>query len=115
MNTDMPDRQLQALALFNARLQQEIRGLITPALIEEHRLKPLGRHSDALERCLNYFRRPPAYALYSRRPLKEWQLIRVPVDPGSAPTPVDDTVYYNESEAMHAVFLRHVQELLDEQ
>jgi branched-chain amino acid transport system permease protein len=106
------DRQHQAYALFNARLKAEIRASITPALIAEHRAKPLGRHSDALERVLNFFRRPPAYALYSRTPMREWQLIRLPIAAGSPPAPLDDTVYTSEAEAMHALFTRHVDDLL---
>ena len=42
------DKQMQTYALFNARLKGEIKALITPDLIEEHRRKPLGRHSDCL-------------------------------------------------------------------
>jgi branched-chain amino acid transport system permease protein len=106
------DKQHQAYALFNARLRAEIRGLITPALIAEHRAKPLGRHSDALERVLNFFRRPPAYALYSRAPLRAWQLIRLPIAPGAPPAPLDDTVYHTEAEAMHALFMRNVDDLM---
>jgi len=106
------DKQHQTYALFNARLTTEIKGLITPALIEEHRRKPLGRHSDALERVLNFFRRPPAYALYSRVPMREWQLIRLPIDPTAPPTPIEETVYHSEADAMHAVFMRNVNDLM---
>lgn len=106
------DKQHQAYALFNARLKSEIRALVTPALIEEHRRKPLGRHSDELERVLNFFRRPPAYALYSRVPMREWQLIRLPIAAGSPPAPLDATVYRDEAEAMHALFMRNVDDLM---
>ena len=106
------DKQHQTYALFNARLKTEIKGLITPALIEEHRRKPLGRHSDPLERVLNFFRRPPAYALYSRVPMREWQLIRLPIDPNAPPTPIEETVYRSEADAMHAVFMHNVNDLM---
>ncbi len=105
------DRQHQTYALFNARLKEEIRTLITPALIEEHRRNPLSRQSDALARVVNFFRRPPRYALYSAVPMRQFQLIRMPITPGLPPQPVDDTVYTTEAEAIHAVFLRHVAEL----
>lgn len=106
------DKQHQAYALFNARLKSEVKALITPALIEEHRRKPLGRHSDDLERVLNFFRRPPAYALYSRVPMREWQIIRLPIAPDAPPTPLDDTVHRSEAEAMHALFMRNVDDLM---
>ncbi len=112
MNPAAIDRQLQTYALFNAQLKTEIKALITPELIEEHRRQPLGRHSDALERVLNFFRRPPAYALYSRVALREFRVIRLPIDPVAPPAPIEDTVYRSENEAYHALFLRNVDDLL---
>lgn len=104
------DRQHQVYALFNAHLAAEIRALITPELIAEHKRQPLGRQSDALSRVVNFFRHPPKFALYARVPMREWQLVRVPVGPGG-PQPIDDTVYTSEADALHAVFLRHVADL----
>jgi branched-chain amino acid transport system permease protein len=109
--TTSPDRQHQTYAIFNARLRAEIRGLITPALIEEHRSNPLGRHSDALARVVNFLRRPPHYALYSAKPMREWQLIALPIAAGQPPQPLDDVVYTSEEAAIHAVFLRHIADL----
>ncbi len=106
------DKQLQAYALFNAQLKEEIKALITPELIDEYRRQPLGRHSDALERVLNFFRRPPAYALYSPVAFREWQIIRLPIDPKAPPTPVEDAVYHSENEAYHALFMRNVEDLM---
>lgn len=106
------DKQHQTYALFNAQLKAEMKALITPELIEEYRRKPLGRHSDALERVLNFFRRPAAYALYSPVAFREWRLIRLPIDPAAPPAPIDDTVYRSESEAYHALFLRNVNDLM---
>lgn len=108
------DKQHLVYARFNGRLKAQLKHLITPALIEEHRQKPLGQHSDALERVLNFFRRPPAYALYSRIALREWRIIRLPVTPGAPPQPLDDVVYRDKNAAMHALFLRHVQDLIAE-
>lgn len=106
------DRQHLVYARFNAALRQRIRASITPALIEEHRQKPLGQNSDALERVKNFLSRPPSYGLYSRVAMREWQIIRLPVTPGQPPQPIEDTVYRSEAEAYHAVFLKHVADLL---
>ena len=103
-----PDRQHQVYAVFNARLKAEIRALVTPALIAEHRARPLGPYSDALGRVVNFFRRPPRYGLYSSRPMREWQIIALPIEPGSPPRPLEDTRYQSEADAIHAVFLRHI-------
>ena len=106
------DRQLLVYARFTEELRAEMRPLITEDLIEEHRRRPLGQHSDTLMRLLNMFRRAPAYALYSRVPCREFQVIRLPVSEGSAPTPVDDVVYTDQNEALPAVFLRNLEDLM---
>ena len=106
-----PDRQHQVYAVFNARLKADIRGLVTPELIEEHRQHPLGPYSDALGRVVNFFRRPPQFGLYSPVPMRQWQIIALPITPGEAPQALDDTRYTSEAEAIHAVFLRHIAQL----
>lgn len=107
-----PDKQHLVYARFTADLRTQIKSLITPALIEEHRRRPLGQGSDALERVKNYFQRPPSYGLYSRAAMREWQVIRLPVVPGQPPQPLDDVVHTDEASAYHAVFLRHVADVL---
>ncbi len=107
-----PDKQHLVYARFNEAKRAEIKGLITGALIEEHRRKPLGQGSDALQRVKNFFSRPPTYALYSRVPMRTWQVIRMPITPGQPPQPVDEVVFDDEMTAYHAVFLRHVADLL---
>ncbi len=112
-NTALPaDRQLVVYARFTEELKAQMRPLITEDLIEEHRRRPLGQHSDTLMRLLNMFRRAPAYALYSRTPCREFQVIRLPVSEGSEPMPVDDVVYTDQNEALHAVFLRNLEDLM---
>lgn len=51
------DRQAEYLVRFDERLRLQLLAEIDADLIEEHRRKPLGQHSDRLERVLNYFRR----------------------------------------------------------
>lgn len=43
------DRQADYIRMFESRLARQLAATITPEMIEEHRLKPLGQHSDALE------------------------------------------------------------------
>ena len=105
------DRQHQVYAVFNARLKAEIRGLVSPALIEEHRQAPLGPYSDALGRVVNFFRRPPQFGLYSPVPMRQWQIIALPITPGTPPQPLDEVCYSSEADAIHAVFLRHIAQL----
>ncbi len=105
------DKQHLVYARFTQDLRAQVKALITPALIEEHRQKPLGQGSDALERVKNFLSRPPTYGLYSRRPMREWQLIRLPIAAGE-PQPLDAEIYRNEATAYHAVFLKHLDDLM---
>ena len=71
------DRQLQVYADWDAKQRERIKALITDELIEEHRARPLGQHSDALERVLNYFRRQPQtgkYIVVATEPWQEYKL-----------------------------------------
>ena len=106
------DRQQLVYERFTTNLKRQLRALITEDLIDEHRQQPFGQHSDALERVLNFLRRPPRYGLYARVPCREYQVICLPVPPGSEPQPVDATVYTDEKAAAHAVFLRHIDDLM---
>jgi len=107
-----PDRQLIYLARFDARLRASLKVLITDELIEEHRVKPLGQHSDSLDRVLNYLRRPATFGLYSASACRDYQVISLPVAPGASPEPLDGQVYHDKNEAMHAVFLKQIEALL---
>lgn len=112
-NTAPPaDRQLLAYARFMDELKAQLRSVVTEDLIEEHRRRPLGQHSDGLMRLLNLFRRAPAYALYSRTPCREYQVIRLPVLEGAEPQALDDIIYTDQNEALHAVFLRNLEDLM---
>lgn len=102
------DRQLLCYERFSKRLLEELRALVNEDMIDEYRRDPLGRHSDALERVLNWIHKAPAYALYSPKPCREWCLIRLPVTSGERPEPVDDTVYTSETDAMGAWFEAHI-------
>ncbi len=106
------DRQNIVYQRFTQEMKARIRALVTEDLIDEHRRQPLGQHSDALERVLNFLRRPPSYGLYARVPCREFQLIRLPITAGAPPAPLDDTVYTDEHSALHAVFLRHIADLM---
>ena len=99
----MSDRQLQVYVDWDAKQRERIKALITDELIEEHAAKPLGQHSDALERVLQYFRRQPQAGKYiivatspggvqDRRPLGRAR---------RRATILDDETFASEDEAMH--------------
>jgi branched-chain amino acid transport system permease protein len=114
---EIADKQLVYRRLFDKRLRDRLKTTITPALIAEHKVKPLGQHSDALDRLLNYFRREEMadkYAILRVGPLSScsYRVMAISGDVGQPPRLVDDKLYPTLNEAYHAVFLLRVNDLL---
>ena len=116
-NQELPaDRNDIALARFDSRVRAAIRPLLTKKLIAEHKRNPLGDHSDALKRVLNYFRRSTTltpYVLICTEPFRDWRVARLSGERGKAPGFIDAATYDSEEKAMHAVFLKRVDELVN--
>lgn len=100
--------------VFERSLRDRLRAWINPDLIAEHQAKPMGQHSDHLERMLNYFRKAPIpdkYAVYCEVPFESYRVVALSGLPGVPPRIVDDKIYPTLDEAYHAVFLRRVNDL----
>jgi len=109
------DKSLLVYARWNAGMRESIRSLISDELVAEHRRNPLGRHSDALARVLNYFRRGPQpgkYVIVCTRPHAEWKIAELSGVRGDPPRIIDDHRLGSEADALHAVFLRRVHDLM---
>lgn len=52
-------REDEAVAVRRREIEQHLVALVTPALVDEHRLAPGGPHSPALARVLAYLRQAP--------------------------------------------------------
>lgn len=105
------NRDLLCYARFDQRLAAQIARSITPVLIEEHRRAPLGAHSDALARVLNYFRRGPVpgkYGIATAGPFGPYRIVRLTGQRGRRPEPADDTLYDSMDAVYHAVFLKRL-------
>jgi branched-chain amino acid transport system permease protein len=108
------DRNRIAFARWDRRMRESLRPLLTRKIIAEHKRDPVGIHSDALERVLNYFRRPnllDRHVIVCARPFKQWRVARMSV-PGQAPVFVDERNYNSEAKAAHAVFLIYVEQTM---
>src|SRR5438067_2317527 len=108
------DRQLQLYAIWDAEMRTRLRPLATDDVIAEHARNPLGQHSEPLARLLNYFRRVPQagkYVIVSTRPHQEWQIALLSGRRGVAPTPIPGAVFASWEAAIHAVFVRRVEDL----
>jgi len=117
--TEILDKQEIYFRKFNKRLRDKLKKLITPELIEEHKNAPTGNHSDSLARVLNFFRRAETadkYALkkiYKEDSNSVYQVIAFSGVKTHPPRIVDDKEYSKLSEALHAVFVLRVNDLLE--
>lgn len=110
------DRDEIARQRFEARQREFLRTLITPEVIEEHRISPQGQHSEPLDRLLIYFNRRPLaerYALLSVEPFKSYRIVTLAGRRGGLPRALDEKTYPSLMEAQHAIFLRSIQDLLE--
>lgn len=112
---EVVDRQLQVYADWDAKQRERIKALVTDELIAEHAAKPLGQHSDALERVLQYFRRQPTAGKYIVVATKAWGEYRIGVlseARGQVPEVLEDETFATEEEALHGIFVRRVRDLM---
>lgn len=110
------DKQIIAHRRFDKRTRDHLKTLVTPEVIEEHRQRPQGQHSEALMRLLNHFRTASLvdkYALLAEQPFKRYRVIALSGVRGVPPRMVDDKTYDQLDEAYHAVFLKRCQDLLE--
>jgi branched-chain amino acid transport system permease protein len=108
------DRDLLVLDRFSKMQRAYLKTLVTDAIIEEHRRKPHGQHSEPLERILIYFRQAAAekYALKKSAVTNTYRIVCLSGVRGVAPHYVDDTEYTNLQEAYHGIFLKRLQNML---
>jgi len=103
------------LARWDARTREAVRCLLNADLIAEHQRDPRGHHSDTLERVLGYFRRSSKltpYVVICTEPFREWRVARLSGVRGQPPVFVDEQRFNSEAKAIHAVFLRRVDEIM---
>ncbi len=101
---------------FDKMQRDFLKTLVSDEVIEEFRRKPLGQHSEALERLLNYFRRQPQndkYAVMAVEPFKAYRIVALSGHRGVAPRLVEDKIYPSAEEAYQGVFRRRIQDLLE--
>lgn len=114
--TEIDDKDELYHRRFDKMQRDFLKTLVCEEIINEHRAKPLGQHSEALERLLLYFRRAPQedkYALHRAGPQGPYKLIAFSGVRGTSPRVVEDREYHTVDEAYHAVFMRRVHDLLE--
>ena len=99
---------------FERGLREQLRGLVDDELVAEHAARPLGPHSDRLARVLTYFRRAPTegkYVVIDVERDRVWQIGRMSRMDPTAPVALEPETYDSCEAALHAVFLRRLEEL----
>ena len=114
--TETADKDQVYYRRFDKMQRDFLKRLVTERVVEEHRTRPLGQHSEALERLLVYFRRQgqvDKYAILATEAFKAYRIVALSGHWGTAPRVVEDRAYPTRDEAYHALFLRRVQDLLE--
>jgi len=114
--TETQDKDQIYFRRFDKLQRDYLKTLITPQLIEEFNRTPLGQHSEALERLLNYFRRQSQvdkYAVLVVEQFKAYRIVALSGHRGVPPRLVEDKIYPSIGDAQRAVFMRRVQDLLE--
>lgn len=99
---------------FHAQMRERLRPLITAEVVEEHTRDPLGQHSDALQRLLNYLGSLPidGKLITEHDGTDHWFVSRLVGFPAIR---VDRVLgpFNSENEAIDAVFRRRLLEVFD--
>jgi len=113
---EIADKQSIVVRRFDAQVREELKRLVTDTLIEEHRATNGKRRSDALERVLTFFRRAAVadkYAILAVKPFAEYRIVALSGRRGVPPRAVDDQAFTTPEDALHGVFLKRVQDLME--
>jgi branched-chain amino acid transport system permease protein len=109
------DRQSDYFAVFDDRIRRKLQATLSDTLIDEHRQRPLGQHSDALERLLNYFRRgglAGKIGILQADPSQPgYQLVRFAGVRGGTAEILPGNIIPTLDEAYHAAFLLRIADL----
>ena len=114
--TEIEDKDALYFRRFDKMHREYLKTLVSDEVIAEFNAKPLGQHSEALERLLNYFRRAPQvdkYAIMVVEPFEAYKVVAMSGHRGVAPRLVEDKTYSSIEDAHRAVFMRRVQDLLE--
>lgn len=117
MADEAEDRDVVYRAHFDRMQRRFLVTLVNDEVIEEHRRKPLGQHSEPLERLLHHFRDHPVagrLAVLKERETGSFRIVALSGVRGLAPRPVGDERYATLDEAYHGIFMKRVAELMED-
>jgi branched-chain amino acid transport system permease protein len=113
---DLDDRDIIYRELFRKKQREYLRTVINDEIIDEHRKRPLGQHSEPLERLLLYFRTAPLknkYVIKHDGISRKYRIAKLSGEKDAPLKEISQGEYTTPEEAYHEVFLRRVRELLE--
>lgn len=111
----MQDRDVVYRHYFDAKQIQYLQILVCDEVIDEHKRKPLGQHTEPLERLLSHFRRrdmADKYAVKRDSATSRFSIIALSGVRGMAPRAVEGTDYATVGDAYHGIFLLQIKDLM---
>lgn len=110
---DRPDADLHVRENFDRMMRGYLLSVLDDALIEEHRSKPEGHHSEPLTRLLAWAHSRPLHEQYAVHQCGDGQfrVVRLSGRRGVPPTAVGTQTHPTVRAARHAAFLEHVKDL----
>lgn len=114
-SSDNSDLEDQVNTWFHARKRSELKKLVTAEVIREHKVSPLRQHSDSLQRLLNYLGQFPIdgkLIVEYGGAEGEWYTSRARVSDCRVELTRNEKRYPTEAEAIHAVFLQRLADVL---
>lgn len=93
-----------------------LKTIVSDEVIEEHKNRPLGQHSEALERLLHFFRSAPQkdkYAVMHDEQAKTYKIIALSGERGVPPHVIENEEFKTLTDVYHGIFLRRIRELMD--
>lgn len=108
------DKDHVCRAAFDRITRSYLCQLVSDDLIEEHRRRPSGRHSEALGRILAYFRRlPPEHQYLLRRVGGGYRIVRMAVVRNGPTDWVGDQVFATVEAGYHGIFLLKLKDMME--
>jgi hypothetical protein len=98
---------------FDRMTRAYLLSVFSDKLIDEHRNKPEGHHSEPLTRLLNWCHTRPLNEQYAVLQITDgrYQVVRLSGRPRVAPKRVDTEFHATVRDARHAAFLHHIKDL----
>lgn len=103
--------------MFDRMTRTYLLTVIGDDLIEEHRVKPYGHHSEPLARLLAWCQRRPLPEQYAVKAEADgtYRIVSMTGRRGVAPSYLGEARFASLEEARHGVLLRHISDLTGKQ